>query len=403
MAKKSVSHFLIFFAIDFLFNMASNFAHPVTPTLIVERGLDASMFGVAFAAMMTMYFLFSPLWGRLCSYMPVKRILLICCLGYAGGQALFALAQNETAVILGRMFAGSFAGGFYVGRTNYTITFCGQDKEERGRKLVTLATLQAVGDALGYFTGGLLGVISVETAFMTQILVILCCGILWTLFCPDDTPYKSVPEHPLTLKEINPFSAIYAARNFMTPVLAVIFLITASASVGQYSYEQCFNYYLKDQYGLSSAYNGIFKALIAVLTLLLNSTVAVWLRRRTDINRSFFYVLLACAGLLGMILFNGPRWLFIAVYILFSSCVTLYLPLLQMLVTGRSQPENRNEMIGFYQAMNSFGGIFGALFAGLIYAQGAKLPFILAFLSYCLALFLALHYRRIGKSESAGR
>ncbi len=51
--------FLIFFLIAFMFNLAASFAHPVTPTLIVERQLDSSMFGVALAAMMTMYFLFS--------------------------------------------------------------------------------------------------------------------------------------------------------------------------------------------------------------------------------------------------------------------------------------------------------------------------------------------------------
>ena len=34
--------------------MAANFAHPVTPTLIVERHLDSSMFGIALAAMFVM-------------------------------------------------------------------------------------------------------------------------------------------------------------------------------------------------------------------------------------------------------------------------------------------------------------------------------------------------------------
>ena len=63
-----------FFLIIFFFNMAASFAHPVTPTLIVERNLDSSMFGVALAAMMTMNFLFSPFWGKLCGYIPTKRI-----------------------------------------------------------------------------------------------------------------------------------------------------------------------------------------------------------------------------------------------------------------------------------------------------------------------------------------
>lgn len=42
--------FYAFLALTVLFNLAANFAHPVTPALIVERNLDSSMFGVAFAA-----------------------------------------------------------------------------------------------------------------------------------------------------------------------------------------------------------------------------------------------------------------------------------------------------------------------------------------------------------------
>ena len=58
-----------------LYIMCGNFAHPITPTLIVERGLDSSMFGVALAAMMTMNFCFSPFWGKMAvvPYLPLRR------------------------------------------------------------------------------------------------------------------------------------------------------------------------------------------------------------------------------------------------------------------------------------------------------------------------------------------
>ena len=396
---RKTQNFLTFFIIDFLFNMAANFAHPVTPTLIVERGLDASMFGVAFAAMMAMYFLFAPLWGRLCAYYPVRRMLLICTLGYACGQVVFSMAQSEAVVIAGRMLAGSFTGGTYVARANYIVNLCGEDKERRGSSLITLATIQNVGGAIGYFVGGMLGVISVETTFRTQIVIMVLCGLLWYHFALDDTPYKQIPEHPLSLKDVNPFSAILAARKFMTPALALIFAVTAVSSLGQYTYEQCFNYYLKDQYGMSSAYNGIFKAVIAFLTLFLNHTVARTLQRRTDINKTFAYILIVCTFLTGLILIDHSQVLFIAVYIVYSSVMVLRLPLLQMLAAGRSDLSNRNSVMGFYQAMNSFGGIFGALFAGLIYARGALLPFVFAFIAYLLATLLAFLYQQTYRRE----
>ena len=399
MRRLKDSRFLIFFIIAFLFNVAASFAHPVTPTLIVERNLDSSMFGVALAAMMTMYFLFSPLWGKLCSYLPTKRIMLICSIGYACGQIIFGMAQSEAVVVGGRMFAGIFTGGCFVAMTNYVVNLCGEDMSLRGRNLVLLTTIQNVGSAVGYFIGGTLGLISVEAAFLSQVAVLSLSGVLWFLTCEDDTPYKAKPDRALQLKDVNPFSAILSARQFMTPTLALIFIITAISAVGQNSYEQCFNYYIKDQYGMSSAYNGIFKAVIAGLTLLLNSTVSIYLQQKTDINRSFLYILIACTMLVSLILINHSQILFIAVYIVYSSVMVLRLPLLQMLASSRSDKSNSNQVMGFYTSMNSFGGIFGALFAGLIYAKGAMLPFVLAFAAFLVSTLLAVYYQKLYRKE----
>lgn len=399
MRRLKDSRFLIFFIIAFLFNVAASFAHPVTPTLIVERNLDSSMFGVALAAMMTMYFLFSPLWGKLCSYMPTKRIMLICSIGYACGQIIFGMAQSEAVVVGGRMFAGIFTGGCFVAMANYVVNLCGEDMSLRGRNLVLLTTIQNVGSAVGYFIGGTLGLISVEAAFLSQVAVLSLSGVLWFLTCEDDTPYKAKPDRALQLKDVNPFSAILSARQFMTPTLALIFIITAVSAVGQNSYEQCFNYYIKDQYGMSSAYNGIFKAVIAGLTLLLNSTVSIYLQQKTDINRSFLYILIACTMLVSLILINHSQILFIAVYIVYSSVMVLRLPLLQMLASSRSDKSNSNQVMGFYTSMNSFGGIFGALFAGLIYAKGAMLPFVLAFAAFLVSTLLAVYYQKLYRKE----
>ena len=74
---KLKGNLIVFFCIQACFSMAASFAHPVTPTLIIERHLDSSMFGVALATMMTVNFLFAPFWGKMCSYIPTKTIMLI--------------------------------------------------------------------------------------------------------------------------------------------------------------------------------------------------------------------------------------------------------------------------------------------------------------------------------------
>ncbi len=391
---------LQFFAMAVLFNMAASFAHPVTPTLIVERHLDSSMFGVALAAMMTMNFLFSPFWGKLCSYIPTRRVILICAIGYSIGQVVFGMATSEVMVVAGRMFAGIFTGGAFTAYANYVVN-TSADASERSHNLTTLVTIQSVAGACGYFTGGMLGIISVEAAFIAQVICLASSGVLALFCCIDDTPYKAKPDKPLSIKDANPFSAFLAARSFMTPMLFLIFTIVAIAAIGQNSYEQCFNYYIKDQYGMSSAYNGMFKAAIAAITLFLNSTVCIYLQRRTDINKTFLYVMMACTALILSILVFNNQFLFVAVYIIYSGVNAIRLPLLQSMTASRANAQNSNSIMGFYQSMNSLGGIFGALFAGIIYASGAMLPFILAFAAFLLSTLIGVVYYSRYRAEQA--
>ncbi len=374
-----------------LFFLAANFAHPVTPTFIVERQLDNSMFGVALAAMMCANFAFAPFWGKLCSYIPTKTIMLICGVGYALGQTFFLMARSELFLIYGRMFAGIFIGGIITTFANYIINTT-PDLTKRSEGLTALVTIQNVAGAGGYFIGGMLGVFSVEITFLVQIVGLALCGVIFYLICEDDSPYKQKPDKPLTIKEANPFSAFAAAQHFMTPMMALIFVIVAVTSIGQNSFDQCFNYYIKDQFNLSSAYNGIFKALIAIVTLAANSTICRWLQRHTDTNRSFLPILLCCTVSLGAILFFDSLVPFVVVDVLFFAFNAMRLPLLQNMCAMRSNSENSNQVMGFYQAMTSLGGIFGALFAGLIYDLSPLLPFILAFAAFAVASMISLVY-----------
>ena len=393
----SKKRIMLHIAVVGLFLMCGNFAHPITPTLIVERNLDSSMFGVAMAGMLVTNFLFAPFWGNLCSYIPTRRIMSICAFGYAVGQAIFGLAVNEFMIVGARMLSGVFAAGIFTAYSNYVINVT-PDPIQRNQYLTTMLTVQTVGSAVGYFIGGFLGVISIAAAVVPQVIVAAASGVLHSVVCIDDTPYKHKPEKPLALRDANPFSAFAAAREFTTPLLALIFIVVAVAGIGQTSYEQCFNYVIKDQFNLSSAYNGTFKAVIAVLTVVVNSTVCIWMQKKTDINVTFLPIFASAAGLLGAaLLCRGSLLPFAAIYILYNAVNALRGPIIQSMVAGRATPENSNRLIGFYQAMNSLGGIFGALFAGLIYEANPAYPFMLAFAAFALATFFGVLYVRTYK------
>ena len=380
----------VFFCLCALFNMAANFVHPVTPTLIVERNLDSAVFGTALAAMQTTMFLFPPFWGKLCDYVPTKRIMLICCCGYAVGQVIFGAAQNEGMVYAGRIFAGCFTGGCFTAMSNYVIHV--SDPESRGTNLTAMVTIQTVGGALGYFIGGFLGLISVETAFAVQIAVLVLGGVLFQLCCLDDTVFNAKPDHPLTWKEVNPFSAFVSARAFMTPMLGLLFAVVAVSGIGYNAYEQSFNYYIKDQFRLSSAYNGTVKAVVAVMTMVINSTVCMHLQKKTDTNKTFLPVVLLSMLPIGCAIVLKSLVPFFGAYLLYNGLHAVRLPVLQTLIANRATAENSNSVMGFYQSMNSLGSIFGALFAGLIYAANPMYPFILALLAFAAASLIGAAY-----------
>ncbi len=382
---------LAFYASVAFFCAASCFAHPVTPTLIVERHLDSSMFGVALAAMMTVNFLFAPFWGRMCSYVPTRLLMLIGCLGYSVGQTIFGAATSEAMVVGGRAFAGMFTSAIFTSCSNYIINT--SKPQEKGSNLTVFATVQNVSFAVGYFIGGLLGLISVGVTFAIQIALIVVSGVCFYRACIDDTPFKHKPDHPLSFKEANPFAAFLDIRKFITPGFAMIFAIIAICAIGQNSYEQVFNYYIKDFFGMSSAYNGIFKAAIAVGGMAINSTLCMYLMKKTDTNRSFVWiVLLNTVPIAVALLFFNSLWPFAVCDIAFFIINTARIPLMQNLCAQRATPQTSNSVMGFYQAMNSLGGIFGAAFAGLIYDTDPHIPFFVCFGAFVAGSLLSLRY-----------
>ena len=103
---------------------------------------------------------------------------------------------------------------------------------------------------------------------------------------------------------------------------------------------------------------------------------------------------------LGSILFFNTLIPFVIVDVTFFTLNAIRLPLLQNLAATRANPETSNSVMGFYQSMNSLGGIFGALFAGLIYDANVMLPFILAAAAFAVATGISSVYVSKYKKES---
>ena len=391
---------LPFFIVMFIFNMAANFVHPVTPTIIVNLGLNDYMFGLALAAMMSCNFLFSPFWGKIAGYISSKKVMLICGIGYAIGQIFFGIARTELQFLLARMFAGIFCGGSYVVFMTYTVNM--SNDETRGRNLAINATLTAVSSSFGYFVGGMIGEFGAHYSVWLQVITLAVTSIFHFFLCNDDT---QADIRELTGKQLvtqcNPFAAIAQSRRFMTRLLAFLFLSYGLMNLGYIAFEQCFNYYLRDQFGLSSGYNGVIKAALGVISMIANGTLCMWILRRKKSSPYMVGVMSVCAAaMIGVICFSRMVP-FIIVNVIFFAFYFISLPLYQNRAATLGKGKDSNLVMGSFNAVKSFCSIFGSALAGFIYEIGAKLPFVFGFTAFAAATVMMVLFVRQEKKQEA--
>ena len=387
---RSDKRMIPFFAVFTLFNMAASFAHPVTPTLFQNLALPDYMFGVALAAMMAANFLFSPFWGKLNTYISSRLTLLICCLGYALGQYFFAVATNQWQFILARMLAGVFTGGVFVSALNYLVNVA-RDTKTRGLLLTTSATIQTVASTFGFFVGGVLGAIDLSYALIAQVLTLALCGILFLFVCTGDAKFPLSELRPqMLVRQANPFRAFIDSRHLLSPALLLVLALCMLQNLGLTAFDQSFNYYLKDQFGYSSAYNGALKAIMGLATLAFNATLCVYLVKKDNKQKSLAILFAACAAIMLLALNLRQVIPFLAVNVLFYALCSICLPLLQDAAAHSARDTNSNLAMGLFNALRSLGGIIGALAAGGLYAVRPIYPFIFTAIAFAIAFCIAL-------------
>ena len=387
---KYKTRFFLFFTAMTLFHLASNFAHPVTPTIIQDLRLSDYMFGVALAMMQLANFLMSPFWGKINNYISSRVSLLICCIGYGVAQIWFAYATTEGMIICARLFAGAFVGGIFVSFLTYVVNVA--HPEDQPKYLTWSATIHSVAGAFGYLIGGVVGEFSIRATFVLQAITLCAAGAMFRLFClPDARNREKLPAKQL-IKDANPLKAFSDGKYFMNTAFVLLFLLNALINLGNTGFDQVFNYYLKDQLGLTSSYNGMIKAVVGFISFIFNMTLCLWIIRKTDTRKSMVVLTLVCAlAALGTVL--APK---IGMFIVFGIAAyagySVSIPVLQDIVASQADPNQKNLVMGFYNATKSLGSIIGSLMSGFIYAIHVKLPFACIAAVYTLAIVAALGY-----------
>ncbi len=380
MRKQSVTRAFFLWG---MYSLVANFAHPITPTFIQDLGLHDYMFGVAFACMAITNFAFSPFWGKISKSIGSSKLMGICFLGYAFAQALFGSASTELQIGLARLIGGFFIGGITVNQILYIME--NSEEGKAGQNLATNVTINVVIAAFGYMTGGFLGNLSIPLTFLIQVIGLAVNGILYWILLED----AHIEREKLSVKEVvqnsNPFQAVLDAKGIMTAVIALFLVIVVSTQFATTCYEQCFNYFIKDQYGFPPSYNGLLKAVVGLITMAANSTICVYLMKKTNIFKSLIPVLSVCFGMMVSIIVLDSVVPFIIMNVVFFGFNAVYQPLLQAMISKLSDKEN-GIMVGLFNSMRSLGMVGGSLLAGFIYEIGPKLSFVVSAAAFLIAI-----------------
>ena len=172
----------------------------------------------------------------------------------------------------------------------------------------------------------------------------------------------------------------------------MLFLLNILMNFGNTGFDQVFNYYLKDQLGLTSSYNGLIKAAVGLISFVANMSLCIWIIQKTDTKKSMVVLALFCAAAsLGALLIPEIR-LYIASSVLVYAGYSVSLPVLQHMAADRADPARKNLVMGFYNATKSLGSIIGSLMAGFLYAVHTKLPFLVVAAAYSISVLAAAGY-----------
>ncbi len=398
MSLRSISISKLYITVA-VYSLVANFAHPITPTFIQELGLNDYMFGVAFACMSLTNFLFSPFWGKISHNFGVVKTMGFCYVGYALSQLAFGLSTSELGIIIARLVGGFFIGGITVDQILYIMDY--SSSQTVGQNLANNVTINVILAAFGYMVGGFLGNISTIFTFMVQAIGLFLTGVLCFVLLEDDEAYRTKMPLKEVVKSSNPFSAIIASRKIMSVMIIFFLAVCILTSFASTSYEQCFNYFIKDQYGFPPSYNGILKALVGIITLVANMTICRYLMKKTDITKTIIPVLIVCFMMMVSIVILEDVVPFIIMNVVFFGFNAVYQPLLQAMISLMNKSDD-GILVGLYNSMRSLGNVGGSLIAGFIYSYGAKMSFVLSAIAFLLAIFFAamyyLTYRRKASS-----
>ena len=372
--------------------LATNFHHPVTPSHFTALNMPNHIFGTSYAMMVFGSFLTAPIWGSWGDRDSRMKVLFFSILLYSVGQVGFAFSTSLWSILFFRAVSGVANGGFSGGLMAAIVDTT--TEENRGIAMSNYTALMLISSSIGYFIGGILGVLQPQAVILIQALTIFLISFGFK-FIVGETNFaleKSTDKKVLFIWDI--LKDAKKSKEIFTSSMVMLLGLTFFIYMAQSSNNNAFNYYLKEQLDFKPIVNGVWKAVTGIVGLGVNLTISVWILKKKDPRRSMAGLLLL--GLISgfMILLNPSIYQFMIWNLVFFTLIIIMIPLLQNFAV-QGNGANVGLVSGIYNAIRALGEVFGSVLAGFSYNISAMAPFALSTLALIMAFILSL----VGRSK----
>ncbi|MBL8857061.1 MAG: MFS transporter [Planctomycetes bacterium] len=376
---------------------------PLLPVYSKAYGASELMLGLLFAAFSGMQLLFAPVWGRLSDRIGRKPILVGGLFGTSLSYVLFAYSNSFELLMLSRLLAGFFGANISTAQA-YIADVTTPENRAKGMGLIGAAF--GLGFTLGPGIGGELTHISASAPGWFAAGFSCAAAIFGWINLPE-------PEHKPGVTRIFGFGQV--VRAIGEPRIGVLFVLSYTFIFAFSSFEAMFT-----RFGLArfpSVFNvpanlesatmedvlaaapiaGRYLMGIGIISALIQGGLIRRLVPRYGETK------LAVAGplLLGLgflVVGLATTWTWVIV-----GCLIMPLgfglnnPALTSLVSRASPEREQGSFLGLNQSVSSFARMTGPPFAGLVFAYGPEVPFLIgAGLLGCSCLLARWYHGRFG-------
>ncbi|MFO1501623.1 MAG: MFS transporter [Verrucomicrobiota bacterium] len=364
---------LIIFLSVFIDLVGFGIVMPLLPIYSKRFGANGAEIGMIIASFSIMQFLFAPAWGRLSDRIGRRPVILISNAGSAISYALFAVASTMTGqvglwvLLASRLFAGICGANLSVASA-YIADISPPEKRTQKMGLIGMAFGFGFifGPALGAFTFarfGLPGPGWTAAAFCAAnfLLGLVVLAESW----------KPASEHAPTRPKMGQWLHILS-RPTVGFVIGIYFLATFCFAC----FESTFSLLVKEKFHYDESHAGYLFTYCGFLAAFIQAGLIGRLNQRFGERRLIFMslVLLAISLVLLPLVATLPALL--VVLALFATGSGVNRPPTFGLISLQTPAAEQGATLGVAQSMASLARIFAPLFANVLYASHAALPYL---------------------------